>query len=361
MFAPAAYALLDQARRRAGRALDAAGLGPVEAPFRVAATMPGARLRAYQPPGDPAAGRRPALLILPAPIKRAYVWDLLPAISVVRHCLRCGLQVYLLEWLDPGLAEDGLGLTEHAERLPLAALDAVAAETGETAAVLAGHSLGGTFAAILASLHPQRVRGLVLVDAPLAFGPDRGGPLARAVATVPHARALRALAGSPVPGSLTALLSAAAVPEAFVLQRWGDMAASLWGAGHGDSLAAAIHVRAERWALDELAMPGRLFEDVLERLYREDRLAAGTLEVGGRRARLDGLSSPVLAVVNPPGRVVPPASVLDGLASLPRDAPRRVLRYEGERGPALQHLGPLIGPEAHARLWPEILDWAAAR
>jgi pimeloyl-ACP methyl ester carboxylesterase len=187
MLAPAAYALLAEARRRAGRALDAAGLGPVEAPSRIAAAMPGARLRAYQQPEAPAAGR-PVLLVIPAPIKRVYIWDLMPEVSVVRHCLRRGLRVYLLEWLDPGPAEDGLGLEDYAGRLPLAALDAVAAETGEVAAVLAGHSLGGTFAAMFASLRPERVRGLVLVDAPLASGPGHGGPLARAVG----ARAARA-------------------------------------------------------------------------------------------------------------------------------------------------------------------------
>jgi polyhydroxyalkanoate synthase subunit PhaC len=89
----------------------------VEAPFRIAAALPGpARLRAYQPPG--AARRGPALLIVPAPIKRAYVWDLLPEVSVVRRCLGRGLRVYLLEWLDSGPAEDGFDLTVHAERLP---------------------------------------------------------------------------------------------------------------------------------------------------------------------------------------------------------------------------------------------------
>ena len=58
---------------------------------------------------------------------------------------------------------------------------------------------------------------------------------------------------------------------------------------------------------------------------------------------------------------MPPGSVLDGLDAMPEDVPRRVLRYDGERGPALQHLGPLVGPRAHARLWPEILDWVADR
>jgi len=350
-----AYALLDQARREAGRTLDRAGFGPNEAPFRIVTEMAGARLRAYQPTGAPTPNG-PVLLIIPAPIKRAYIRDLVPEVSVVRHCLRRGLRVYLLEWLDPGPAEDGLDLADYADHLPLVALEAIAAETGERSAVLAGHSLGGTFAAVLASLHPDRVRGLVLADAQLAFGPDRGGPLARAVVAAPHARALRSLAGSPVPGSFTSLLSTAAAPDAFVLQRWSDV-----GASFRDPLAAAIHARVERWMLDELAMPGQLFEDVLERLYREDRLATGTLEVGGQRAALDQLRRPVLAVINSSGRVVPPASILGGLAAAPADLPRRVLHYVAERGPALQHLGPLVGPTAHARLWPEILDWVYAQ
>ncbi|MBD0271967.1 MAG: hypothetical protein ICV73_08560 [Acetobacteraceae bacterium] len=101
-------------------------------------------------------------------------------------------------------------------------------------------------------------------------------------------------------------------------------------------------------------MPGRPFEQTLEFLYRDDRLLAGTLDVGGRRAGLDRLRGPVLAVVNPPGRVVPPASVLN---AMPEDVPRRVLQYDGERGPALRH----FGPRAHARLWPRILDWVADR
>ena len=108
-------------------------------------------------------------------------------------------------------------------------------------------------------------------------------------------------------------------------------------------------------------MPGALFEDVLEQLYREDCLTAGALEVGGERAGLDRLRSPVLAVINPSGRVVPPASILGGLAAAPTDLPRRVLQYRAERGPALQHLGPLVGPTAHARLWPEILDRVSAQ
>jgi hypothetical protein len=39
----------------------------------------------------------------------------------------------------------------------------------------------------------------------------------------------------------------------------------------------AAHLGVERWTYDEFPMPGRLFEEVLELLYREDRLMKGVL------------------------------------------------------------------------------------
>ena len=340
---------MDEARRGIGRALDAIGLGPQEAPHRNVARFPGARLRAYHAPEQEAG---PVLLIVPAPFKRAYIWDLLPEVSVVRRCLGRGFRVYLLEWLLPTAGQDGFGLAEYAASLPEAALDAVASETGCRTPLLCGHSLGGTLAAIHACLRPERVGGLILLDAPLAFG-EQGGPLARAVAAMPHARVIREAMGSPVPGSAINALSAAAAPDAFQVQRVADLAASLF-----DPAALAIHARVERWAYDEFPLPGRLFEEVVEQLYREDRFRQGTLQVGERRAGLADLRAPVAAIVNPLGRIVPPRSLLDGLEAA-RPASVEVLRYDGDRGPMLQHLGPLVGPAAHRLLWPRILDWAA--
>lgn len=341
------FGLIDEARRQVGRLLDASGLGPSEAPFRVIAEQQGARLRAYEASGT---ADGPVLLILPAPFKRPYIWDLLPEVSVVRHCLARGSRVYLLEWTPPSTSEDDLGLADYAGRFVTMAVEAIECDAESREVVLVGHSLGGTFAAIFASLHPGRVHGLVLVDAPLAFG-DCGGPLARAVAGMPHVHAIREVAGGPVPGSALDLLCVAAAPDIFQGQRWSDFAASLLAPD-----AFTIHQRVERWLLDEFPLPGRLFEETLELLYRDDRFALGSLRIGGRRAAIDLLRAPVLAVVNPHGRVVPPRSITAALERVPRLS-GRVLVYEGDRGPVLQHLGPLVGPSAHKRLWPEIMNW----
>jgi polyhydroxyalkanoate synthase subunit PhaC len=158
---------MDEVRRQIGRGFDAASLGPQETPHRVASEFPGARLRAYH---DLESIRGPVLLIIPAPFKRAYIWDLLPQVSVIRRFLDRSFSVYLLEWLIPTKREDGFGLSEYADRLICEAQDAIRSETGSSAPILAGHSLGGTLAAIFATLHPDRGGRLLLVDAPLAFG-----------------------------------------------------------------------------------------------------------------------------------------------------------------------------------------------
>ncbi len=219
----------------------------------------------------------PVLLIIPAPFKRVYLWDLLPEVSVVRRCLARGLRVYLLEWLIPTKREDGFGIAEYADHLPAAALDAIQAETGVAIPVLAGHSLGGTLAAIFATLSPEQVGGLVLVDAPLAFG-ERGGPIAHAVAALPHARLISEMAGMPVPGSVMNVLTGAAAPHALQAQRGVDLAVSVF-----DLRALAIHARVARLQLDEFPLPRQLFEETVEQLYREDRFLHAMLQVGKRQ------------------------------------------------------------------------------
>jgi polyhydroxyalkanoate synthase len=53
---------------------------------------------------------------------------------------------------------------------------------------------------------------------------------------------------------------------------------------------------------------------------------------------------------------IPPRSILPfhHAATSPN---KKVLRYHGDQGVALQHVGVLIGANAHNALWPEILDW----
>lgn len=340
-------AFMDAWRRVQGDALEGLGFGPTECGYHVIASGRRWRLRDYG-----ARDARPCLLIVAAPIKRPYLWDLAPPVSAVRYCLRHGLRVYLLEWMPPRRGGGNAGLAEYAGRAIGEAVATVSRETG-TRPFLIGHSLGGTFAAIFCAVEPPIVQGLVLLGAPLCFHPGMSrlrDAMVAMVAMAPPALATMDV----VPGSLLSQLSALASPQTFVWSRLLDATLS-----SADPLAWEIHARVERWALDEVPLAGRLVQEILRWLYREDRFCRGTLPIGGRNVGPFRLRLPMLAVVNPTDEIAPPASVLPFIQAMP-EGNVRVLEYPGEIGVGLQHLGILVGRQAYARVWPEIISWLRA-
>jgi pimeloyl-ACP methyl ester carboxylesterase len=165
------YERMDEARHLQRGMLDALGFGPQETVSRIVRREPGLTLKAY---GEPS-GSGPVILMVPAPIKRAYIWDLAPGASVVERCLKSGARPYLVQWEEP---QPSLGLADYCDRLILACADAIRAETGTRALFLFGHSLGGLFGAVFAALHPARVQGMVAVAAPFHFEFGRNKVLA---------------------------------------------------------------------------------------------------------------------------------------------------------------------------------------
>lgn len=336
---------MDRARRQRGTAMDRMGLGPVESPFRTVLTAPGMRLRRYEGPQS-----GPVALIVPAPIKRHYIWDIAPECSVIRHALQYGLQVYLIEWEQPANEEENqFGLDQYADSMIGQCVDAICAEQQVKSVSLLGHSLGGVFAAIYAALHPERVASLALVEVPLHFARASGsfGPL---VAFGPSARKVTQYFGA-VPGSVLSMTSMAASPATFGIERYADLISSL-----GSKKALHTHMLVERWTLDEAPMSSALFEQIVEQLYREDRFMRGTLTVGGREVGARDVQSPLLEVYDPRSLIIPPPSVIAFHEAAASPA-KRLLAYHGDTGVGLAHVGALIGENAHRLLWPEIFRW----
>jgi poly[(R)-3-hydroxyalkanoate] polymerase subunit PhaC len=341
--------VLDDLRRSAGRMLDTLGHGPQTTPSAVVDLAPGVRLHTYAD-ADPSS---PPVLLVPAPIKRCYIFDLDPRCSVVARCLRRGLHPHLVEWTDPGPDQQRLGLDDYADGLLRHCLRAVAERTGARRVPLVGHSLGGTLAAICASRYPDLVAGIALLEAPLHFGADTGG-LAALSGLATGTDAIVGAFPNGVPGSLLTLAAAAAAPIEFQLDRWTDLLGCL-----AEPDALATYVRILRWTLDEFRQPRQLFVDVVERLYRRDEFFAGTLTLAGRSVGPAYMIVPMLTVVDPRSRIVPPSAVLpvhDAAATW--DKP--ILEYRGDTGVVIQHLGVLVGRNAHRLLWPQILDWLHA-
>ncbi len=336
----AQFGIVDVVRRLQGNAVAAFGLGPDECRYQTIASGSHWRLRDY---GDRDASR--SLLIIAAPIKRPYIWDLAPSVSAIRYCLRQDLDVHLLEWMPASHSTSDNGIDEYA----VAISDCVAkiSEGSRKKPLLIGHSLGGTLAAIYAAWAPKSIACLVLLEAPLCFE-AKDSPFRDAlIDLIPSELSDAEL----FPGSLLSHASALASPGSFIWSRLMDAALSII-----DPCAIDIHARVARWALDEVPLPGRLVHQIVERLYRENCLCRGTLKVEDALVGPSNLSAPTLAVVNITDELASLGSVKPFIEAMPT-TDVKIIEYPCEFGVCLQHLGILLGRQAYAKVWPEIISW----
>jgi polyhydroxyalkanoate synthase subunit PhaC len=257
------------------------------------------------------------------------------------------LQLYLLEWMAPSRGDKDAGLGYYATRSIGEAVAIVTRQAGGKTPLVMGHSLGGTLAAIFAAFDPPSIRGLVLLSTPLDFAPGSCRFRDAIVAMAPPNLAAMEI----VPGSLLSQLSLMASPGTFLWSRLVDFVLSM-----GDPEALIVQARVERWALDEFPLPGRLVHELLEWLYRENRLSAQTLRIGARILGPSSLRVPMLAVVNTADAVAPSRSIAPFIDAMPGGY-TRLIEYPGETGVGLQHLAILIGRQAHATVWPDIISW----
>src|SRR5262249_220552 len=157
--------------------------------------------------------------------------------------------------------------------------------------------------------------------------------------------------GDPFPGSLLSLIATLASPGTFIWSRVIDTASSIT-----DRQTLEINPRAEPWPLEEVPLPGKLVHQIIQWLYRENRFCRGTLRVRETLVGPSSLSVPALAVVTIPDEVAPLSSIKPCIDAMPATVVR-IIQYPGEVGVGLQHLGILVGRQARAHVWPEIISW----
>lgn len=338
------FELLDRCRRLQGHGFDRLGLGPIESAYRVVHESEGLRLRDYGGASDTG----PPLLIVPAPIKQPYIWDLAPERSVVRHALAHDLCVYLVDWTEPDAAARPPSLADYAGAMLSDCIEVIGERTGAGQVALAGHSLGGIFAALHGAYRPEHVAGLVIVDAPLHFtGAEH--------AFHDPPEVTDALGSKPsIPGSLLSASSARAAPATFCTSRYLDLLASL-----PSTERRTTHWRVERWTLDEMPMSPTLFNELSD-LRRYNRFMRGQLAIDGVTLSPQQIRAPLFSIYQATRGMIPAESIL-AFHAVAGSEEKQLAAYPGDVGVALQHVGPLVGSNAHQTIWPRVCRWLRAQ
>jgi polyhydroxyalkanoate synthase len=286
------------------------------------------------------------LLICTAPVAGPGILDLGPGRTVVRRLLDEGFDIYLVAWGPATAADRSRGLSDLVCGMLKAFVERALERSRAPRVQLMGYCLGGTLAAAFTALQPESVKSLALIAAPIDFAADRG---LIGVWTDEKSFDVDALIDrfGHCPEPLIWACIAMTNPMRILHGKYAELAARLHDAEYVESFAAL-----ENWAKGSVAVPGEAFRDMIKWFYRQNALATGRLDLGGRRVRLERIGCPTLLLLSTADRLVPPASTL-GL--LPRICSRdvRVISLDGS------HEGLAVGSRAHRSIWPEAAEWIA--
>jgi poly(3-hydroxybutyrate) depolymerase len=334
--------------RRQRRFLDASVLrrnpGPRwTTPNEVVLEQAAFRLRVFGP------GDGPAMLLVPPEVNRSYIVDFAPGQSLVQAMLDQGFgRVGVVDWRDArGAAgrrdvDDSLGtILDCAEHL--------GEPVGEPVH-LTGLCQGGWESAMVAALHPEAVRTLTLVAAPIDFHAGDGvlKDVARGMPMAAYA-SMVAMGHGAIRGDLISTGFDNLLP----LERYGLKWLRVWRELDDAEAMERFH-RLEDWYRSPKDLPGPMYLRAVRELFKENRLVQGRFMALGRTVDLGAITCPLALVMGTRDHITPPAQTR---AAAELVGSEDVLEVEIPAG----HVGTFMGQHALTDHWPGLLAWIRGR
>jgi polyhydroxyalkanoate synthase subunit PhaC len=295
-------------------------------------------------PGADAAARAARfatpVLFVPSLINRHYVLDLLPGKSFAEWLVARGHDVYCIDWGTPSDEDRYLSFDDVCDRYVARALG----KTGK--AHVLGYCMGGTLAAIHASVYPERFASLTALAAPVHFA-EAGLLGAWTQSGQFEPKSMVAALGN-VPWQL--------LQSSFhMLRPTLNLAkmVNLVDRAYDDEFLDGF-LAIETWGNDNVSFPGEVWRTWVEKLYRDDAFVGGSFALSSKPARLEGVTCPLHVVTFEHDAIVPKASAADLFErSASRD--KRTLHLSGG------HVGAVVSRGAATKLWPALSEFWAAR
>ncbi|MCB1748667.1 MAG: alpha/beta fold hydrolase [Gammaproteobacteria bacterium] len=304
-----------------------------------------ARLYHYTPMLDEI--YRVPVLIVMSPVAKGYILDLAHGQSLIEYLLMQGHDVYMLDWAAPHREQSRLGLDEYVLDLVGGCVEAVAHDSGEDDITLIGYCMGGMLSLMYTALNVGGpVRNLACFTTPVngdgmalfkkwmtskSFDIDR---LVDQIGNIP---------GDMINGSIQALRP---------LQRSANQMRLLNNVQ--DDAFVKAHLRFDRWAVDQLPLPGELARKMAKDFIIDNKLIRGGLELRGKPVDFANIRVPFLHVAALYDHIVPAEASRDLIDLVGSEDKKEIVMKGG-------HVSLVAGGNAIFRLWPQLDAWLAAR
>jgi polyhydroxyalkanoate synthase len=321
-----------------------------QTPKEVIWTLNKAKLYRYVPV-VPKEKRHPVpLLLIFALMNRPYILDLQPGHSFVEYMVKQGYDVYLLDWGAPGLEDKNLKFDDYTLDYMPRAIRKLKEVSGSNEFSLLGWCIGAILTTIYASLRPDDgLRNLILLTAPLDFSRKESLTFARWL-DERYFNLDKVLAAF---GNMPAEMIDYGAKALKPVENYVSNYLRLWDNLSNPQIVQAWHAM-DTWVTDGVPLAGGAFRQLVDDLYRNDRLMQGSLMIRGQRVDLSHLRANLLTVIAESDHITPPCqseTVLGKVGSTDKTE----FRFPGG------HIGIMAGSGASKRTWPQIDGWLGGR
>ncbi|MCY4266248.1 MAG: alpha/beta fold hydrolase [Gammaproteobacteria bacterium] len=304
-----------------------------------------AQLFHYQSPVDEV--YRVPILIIMSPVAKGYILDLAKGQSFVEYFLNRGHDVYMLDWRAPRANQSQLSLANYVQDLLGNCVNQVVEDAGEPDVTLVGYCMGGLLSLCYTALNSGGpVKNLACFTTPIN---SDGMTL--------HQRWVRSKSFDidlliDELGNIPSELINASMQALRPLQRNANQLSLLNNVQNDDFVKASM--RFERWANDQIPLPGVMARDWTNDFLRDNLLVRNKLILGGKRVDFGGITVPFLHVAASFDHIIPEAASRDLINLVSSEDKDEIVVRGG-------HVSLVAGGNAMYRLWPKLDEWVSAR
>jgi polyhydroxyalkanoate synthase len=292
---------------------------------------------------------RTPMVFVYALVNRPYILDLKKGRSVVANFVEQGFDTYLVDWGVPVNADRHLTLDDYINGYLVNVMDFLRERTGCEQSNVLGYCMGGTMSAMFAALHPQRLKNLMLLAAPIDF--ETNDSLLN-VWTRPENfdvdKFVDAFGNCP-PQFLQSIF--------LLLRPVGNLLEkplNFYEHMHDEKFLDDF-LTTESWLNDNIPVPGEVYREFVKYLYQKNLLTQNRMPVGKHIVNLQNITCPILNIMAGADDLVP-CSQSEVFNDLVGSKDRKTIRLD-ESG----HIGLAIGGRAQREVWPKACEWLAKR
>ncbi|MEO9277859.1 MAG: class III poly(R)-hydroxyalkanoic acid synthase subunit PhaC [Nitrososphaera sp.] len=286
------------------------------------------------------------LVIAYALINRFHILDIHPKKSWVKNLLNQGFDLYLIDWGTPTEIDRHLGFDDYVNGYMDNCIDFAIKESLSDTVSLQGYCTGGTLSTVYTSLHPEKVKNLILT-APVIDG-RRDSTVVANMAKHIDVDKLTETVGN-MPPELMYYVFSILKPFEQGFEKYINFFKNIHNKEYVDNF-----IRVEKWLSDTPPIPGELFRQWIKDVYQENLLINNGMYVGGKQISLKNINMPIFTQVAVGDHLVSPeCSMPIHYAVSSTDKTLRVY--------PTGHVGMIASSFSQQKVLPELGNWLKER